>query len=146
MDVIQNMIIVFMASILELWLGIPIGLYLELNPVLIAISAAFGSILSVFLIIVAGERIRNAFKKWRYGVNSPNKGRIYDIWNKYGIIGLGLLSPLFFGAPLGAALGIGLGAPKERLLLWMTIGIVIWSAFLTTAGFFGLISFQSIIQ
>jgi Putative small multi-drug export protein len=143
MDMVQNIILVFVTSIVELWLGIPIGLYLKLNPVLIAISAAFGSILSVFLIIVVGEGIRNAFIKWR-GVNSPNEGRIYDIWNKYGIIGLGLLSPLFFGAPLGAALGIGLGVSKERLFFWMTIGIVIWSAFLTTAGYFGLISFQSL--
>lgn len=70
----------------------------------------------------------------------------FTIWNKYGIIGLGLLSPLLFGAPLGAALGIGFGVPRYRLLLWMSIGIFIWSIFLTVSGFFGLMSFQSIFK
>ena len=120
--------------------------FLDLNPILIAISAATGSILSAFLIVLLGDGIRKWFLKWRYGGKSPRKGRIYEIWNKYGIIGLGLLSPLLFGAPVGAALGIGLGAPKDRLLLWMSVGIIIWSIILTAAGFFGLMKFQSIIK
>jgi membrane protein YqaA with SNARE-associated domain len=146
MDIITGLFAVFIASIIELWLGIPLGLFLDLNPVLIAISAAAGSILSALLVVLLGEGIRKWFIKWRYGEKSPKQGRIYEIWNKYGIIGLGLLSPLLFGAPLGAALGIGLGAPKNRLLLWMALGIVVWSIILTAAGFFGLMSFQSVMK
>ena len=112
------------------------------NPIIIAITAAAGSILSALIVVLLGEGVRKWFIKLRYRNKSPN-GRFSDIWDKYGIIGLGLLSPLLFGAPLGAALGIGLGAPKDRLLLWMAIGIVIWSVFLTAAGFFGFISFHS---
>jgi hypothetical protein len=135
------MIAVFGASIIELWLGIPLGFFLNLNPLLIAIISAAGSILSAYIVIILGAGVRKRFIKWRYGEQSIEKGRIYYIWNKYGIIGLGLLSPLLFGAPLGAALGIGLGAPRYRLLSWMSIGIVIWSIFLTAAGIFGLMSF-----
>lgn len=144
MDLI-GIIWVFMASIVELWLGIPIGLYLDLNPAIIATTAAAGSILSAVIVATLGEGLRNWFLKWRYGEKSPKTGKIYDIWKKYGIIGLGLLSPLLLGAPLGAALGIGFGAPKDRLLIWMSIGIVIWSALLTTVGFYGLISFESVM-
>jgi hypothetical protein len=143
MDIITSIIAVLGASILELWLGIPLGFFLDLNPILIAIISAAGSILSAFLIITLGDSIRNWFIKWRYGNRTSKKGRIHDIWNKYGIISLGLLSPLLFGAPLGAALGIGFGASRYQLLLWMSIGIFIWSIFLTVSGFFGLMSFQS---
>ena len=146
MDIITSLIAVFGASIIELWLGIPLGFFLNLNPVLIVIISAAGSILSAYLVIILGEGIRKRFIKWRYGEQLIKKGRIYDIWNKYGIIGLGLLSPLLFGAPIGAALGIGLKAPRYRLLSWMSIGIVIWSIILTTSGFFGLMSFQSIVK
>ena len=146
MDVILSIITVFGASVIELWLGIPLGFFLNLNPLLIAIIAASGSILSAFLVIILGDNIRTKFIKWRYGEKSIRKGRIYNIWNKYGIIGLGLLSPLLFGAPLGAAIGVGLGARNDRLLLWMSIGIVIWSILLTALGFFGLISLQSIVK
>ena len=146
MVLFTNIISVFIASIVELWLGIPLGLYLGLNPILIAITAAAGSIFSAILVATLGEGVRNWFLKWRYGKKSPKTGKIYDIWKKYGIIGLGLLSPLLFGAPLGAALGIGFGARKNRLLLWMSIGIVIWSFLLTAAAFYGLMSFESVVM
>ncbi len=146
MDILTNVILVFITSIVELWIGIPLGLFLDLNPLVVAITAAAGSILSAFIVIVLGDNLRKWFIKWHYGEKSIQEGRIYDIWNKYGIIGLGLLSPLFFGSPLGAALGIGLGAEKDRLFIWMSLGIVIWSGFLTTAGYFGLISFQFILH
>ena len=71
---------------------------------------------------------------------------LYEIWNKYGVIGLGLTSPLLFGAPLGAAVGIALGAEKEPLLLWMSIGIVLWSIGLTAAGVMGLLAFESMVN
>lgn len=62
------------------------------------------------------------------------------IWEKYGVIGLGLASPLLTGAPLGAAIGISLGAPTGKLMWWMSIGIVIWSVILTAAVAYGLLS------
>lgn len=60
------------------------------------------------------------------------------IWNRYGIIGLGFLSPLLTGSPLGAAIGISFNAEPRKLLLWMGVGIVFWSAVLTTAAAYGL--------
>ena len=103
MEVTTSMILVFMASIIELWVGIPLGLILDLNPLLIGISVAAGSILSVFLVAIVGEGVRKWFLKWRYKEKSPQEGKIYDIWKKYGTVGLGLLSPLIFGAPLGSS-------------------------------------------
>ncbi len=138
-----SIISVFLASLVELWFAIPLGLFLKLNPLLIITISAAGSILSVMVIIILGEGVRKRFLKWRYGERSTERGKIYEIWKKYGIIGLGLLSPLLFGAPLGAAIGIGLGAAKNRLLLWMAVGIIIWSVILTSVGFFGILSFKS---
>jgi hypothetical protein len=144
MDVITSTLLVFGAGILELWLAIPVGLAIDLNPVIIFIASALGAIFAAFLVSAVGNSIRERVIKWRYGENKDLKSsRYYKIWNKYGVIGLGLLSPLLFGAPLGAALGIALGSTKKPLLLWMSIGIVIWSAVLTAAGFLGLMSFES---
>ena len=100
--------------------------------------------LSAFLVIFLGECVRRWFIKRRYGDKTPEHGKIYEIWKRYGVIGLGLLSPLVLGAPLGAAVGIGLGADRNRLLLWMAVGIVIWSIILTAAGLYGVLSFQSL--
>lgn len=142
MDVITGTLLVFGAGILELWAAIPIGLAINLNPVLIGIASAVGAILAAFLVTTVGDSIREKVIKWRYGENKDLKdSRYYKIWNKYGIVGLGLISPLLFGAPVGAALGVALGSSKKPLLIWMSIGIVIWSAGLTAAGYLGLMSF-----
>lgn len=142
MDVITGTLLVFGAGILELWAAIPLGLAINLNPVIIGVASALGAILAAFLVTAVGDSIRERVIKWRYGENKDLKdSRYYKIWNKYGIVGLGLISPLLFGAPVGAALGIALGSHKKPLLIWMSIGIVIWSAGLTAAGYLGLMSF-----
>ena len=141
MEYITNILVVFLAGILELWAAIPLGLVLELSPPITAFVSALGSICAALIVSFAGSNLRRKFLMWRYGTEeSLKEGRLYKIWNNYGIIGLGLLSPLLFGSPLGTALGIVLGAEKERLLIWMTIGIIIWSIGLTTALYLGLIT------
>jgi hypothetical protein len=144
---LESIIIVFIAGVVELWLAIPLGFLLDVNPIITTIVAASGAILAAACITVLGENLRNRFLRWRYGdENGLEKSRLYKIWNKYGVIGLGLTSPLLFGAPLGAAVGITLGAEKNRLLLWMSIGIVIWSVGLSVAGIMGLLAFETMVK
>ena len=144
---LESILIVFAASVVELWLGIPLGLVMEINPVLIIIFSATGAILSAIAITILGENLRARLVKWKYGDETELKEtRMYNLWNKYGIIGLGLLSPLIFGAPLGAAVGIALGAEKKGLILWMSIGIVIWSIALTVAGSMGLLALETMVK
>lgn len=143
---LEAIIIIFAASMVELWMGIPLGLVLDVNPILIAITAALGAILSAFIVITIGDNLRNRLIKWKYKDEQElEKSRLYEIWNKYGVIGLGLLSPLIFGAPLGAAVGVALGAGKERLLIWMSIGILVWSIGLTLAGLMGFLALENAV-
>jgi hypothetical protein len=143
MELIQ-MLTVFGLSLIELWAAIPAGFVFNLNPVVIIIATSSGAILSALLVVLAGDKIRNKIIKWRYGEKKDNKqSRLHQVWNKYGVIGLGLLSPLLFGAPLGAALGTMFGAQKWRLLFWMSLGIVFWSVGLTIAGVVGIGSIES---
>lgn len=143
---LESIFIIFVASVVELWLAIPLGFVMKVNPILIATVSAAGAILSAALVTILGDNLRNRLLKWKYGdEKSLKKSRLYKIWNKYGPVGLGLLSPLLFGAPLGAAVGIALGAEKERLLLWMSIGIILWSIGLTIAGDMGLLAIENMV-
>lgn len=141
MEYFNSLLIVFLTGILELWLAVPLGFILKLPPIITAIISALGSVTSALIVAFAGSNLRSRFLKWRYGSDEALKGgRMYKIWKDYGVIGLGILSPLLFGAPLGTAVGIVFGAERNKLLLWITIGIVIWSAGLTTAVYLGIIS------
>jgi uncharacterized BrkB/YihY/UPF0761 family membrane protein len=141
MEPLSSIVIVFLTGVAELWLAIPLGLVLKLPAITTAFTACLGSVTSAFIVAFAGASLRSRILKWRYGSDEKLKrGRIYRIWDKYGVIGLGILSPLLFGAPLGTAVGIILGAERNRLLLWITIGVVIWAIGLTAAVYLGAIT------
>ncbi|MDY9924515.1 small multi-drug export protein [Methanobacterium sp.] len=140
---LESILVIFAASVAELWVAIPLGLVMKINPIIIATVSAAGAIFAAVCVTLLGDNLRTRLLKWKYDDEEAlKKTRLYNVWNKYGVIGLGLLSPLIFGAPLGAAVGIALGARKNGLLLWMSIGIIIWSIGLTVAGSMGLLALE----
>ncbi|PKL73845.1 MAG: small multi-drug export protein [Methanobacteriales archaeon HGW-Methanobacteriales-2] len=144
---LEAIIIIFTASLVELWLAIPLGLVMGVNPIIITIVSSAGAITAAIVVTILGDNLRTRLLKWRYGdENALQETRLYKVWNKYGVVGLGLLSPLIFGAPLGAAVGIGLGAQKNSLLIWMSIGIILWSIGLTVAGSTGILTLEQMIK
>ena len=143
MELLIKFITVTGLGIIELWAAIPAGTALKLHPLLNGIASALGAMIGAVFVIFFGERLR----KWLLNKKEKgerNKGRIDRIWEKYGVVGLGMLSPLITGAPLGAAIGISLGASPRRLIIWMSIGIVIWTVLLTTISTLGFAGFQMI--
>lgn len=124
-------------GVLELWAAIPAGLAMGLHPVLTGLASAVGAVVGAAVIILPGARLREWLLR-KKADPEKQKGKLYRIWDKYGIVGLGLLSPLLTGAPLGAAIGISLGASPGRLLFWMGIGIAAWTVLLTALGAFGI--------
>ena len=147
MDIFTNIALVFISGVVELWLAVPMGIALKLNPILIVAVSASSAILAVLIVAFLGDSLRSKFIAWRYGEDKKfESSRIHDVWNKYGVVGLGLLSPLLFGAPIGTAVGITFGASKDNLILWMSMGIIIWSVGLTAAGIMGLMSFEAFLK
>ncbi len=145
MELLVKVITVIGLGIIELWAAIPLGTALNLNPLLNGIASALGSIIGAVLVIFLGDRLRNwLLKKRGREKGQEKKGQIYIIWDKYGVIGLGMLSPLLTGAPLGAAIGISLGASPRRLIFWMSIGILIWTIILTAISTLGFAGFHAL--
>ena len=137
MELVLKFLTVAGLGIIELWAAIPAGTALNLHPLLNGLAAGLGAIIGALLVILLGDRLRKWLLK-KKEKEQKNKGWIYSIWEKYGVIGLGILSPLITGPLLGAAIGISLGASPKRLTLWMSVGILFWTTVLTiisTLGF-----------
>lgn len=143
MEYMMKLLTVSGIGAVELWAAIPAGFILQLNPMETGIAAATGAILGVLVVLKLGERMRTILMHNRKS-EDKKLGHIHRIWARYGVAGLGMLAPLLVGAPLGAVLGITLGAPVNRLLLWMSLGIVLWSAVLTLAGSLGLAGIEAL--
>ena len=111
----------------ELWVAIPIGIGFE------AIEGCFNGLEQK--LILRGHKQK-----------AEKETTIKKIWNKYGVIGLGLLSPLLTGAPLGVALGLMLNAEKKKLMIFVILGIFIWSTVLTLIGVYSFDTFKYFIK
>lgn len=133
---------VFALGVFELWVAVPTGSALSLHPLLNGLASGAGAMLGIFLVILLGERLRQRIlsKRKRNG----KSGRIYRIWDKYGVVGLGLLAPLLTGGPLGAAIGISFGANPKKLVIWMWVGVAIWTIILVTISTLGFAVFENI--
>ncbi len=145
MDLLPKLVTVFGLGAVELWAAIPAGLAVGLHPIATGVVSALGAITGGMVVALLGDRAR-VWLMARRGATREGAGHetIRRIWDHFGVAGLGLLAPLLVGAPLGTGLGLVLGAPVRRLLLWLSVGIVLWSAVLTATGALGLAGFESL--
>lgn len=121
-----------------LWGAIAAGLALGLGPWTAGIAAAAGAGFGTALVFALGERLRSGPPAVLARTAARRRGLMHRAWANYGAPGLGLRAPLIASAPLGAAIGILLGAPAGRLAFWTLLGIVLWSAGLTSIAALGL--------
>ena len=140
-----KLITVFLLGMIEIWLSIPAGFALGLNPVVIGLVTAIGGMAGVTVITLVGVRTRDWFKRRRKKVRKKGSGRAKRVWDRYGAIGFGLLAPFVTGSPaIGTVIGIGLGASRRQLLIWMNIGVLVWSVLLTAAVALGIAGVDAI--
>jgi len=76
----------------KLWAAIPAGLALRPHPLGVGIAAAIGAILGVLVVLMLGEQVRTRLLRWHERGEDRQRGRIYRIWTRYGLVGLGLLA------------------------------------------------------
>jgi hypothetical protein len=146
-----------MGSLL-IWGAVPAGLAMGVHPAAVAAATCAGSIATVLAVVLIGEPAR-AWLIRRLGprfetalgqvtANADEKGQpggrrsaIVRVWDRYGFIGLALIAPLFPGPAGAAALALAVGIPGRRVLVWASIGIILWTTGFTVAvlmGFSGL--------
>jgi len=123
----------------EIYAAIPAGFAFGLSPWIIFAASLIGGVAGVFVAAFLGDRIRRLFSKNKPPEETkPTTGLVYRIWNKYGIIGLGLLGTITVGAPVSLAVGIGFKAPLQKLITWCCIGVLTRCISFTLIGHYGL--------
>ncbi len=131
MDTTLQVLTVLVLGAATLWSAVPVGLLLGLDGWTTGIAAASGAGLGTLLVLSLSERLRRQPPAAASRAAARSRDLLRRAWTNFGVPGLGLLAPLLVGAPLGAAMGLLLGASAPRLALWLMIGIVLCSAGLT---------------
>lgn len=123
----------------EIWAAFPAGLAFGLSPLVVGVVTAAGALGGVLVIVYPGDRLRSwVVQRYSGPGKSKSMNRATRLWERYGIIGVGLVAPLVVGVPLAAALGVALGAPRGRLVLCVGLIALVWCVVLTIASYLGL--------
>ena len=134
---------VFGLAFFYFWPAMPTGLALGLPPLVVVITATASYVSGVVLVLVLGDRARGLLRRLRRKEPSAEAGddvppgRLRRVWDRYGVVGLGLLAPMTIGSHTGALLGLALKARPRALLIWMTLGALAWSLALCLLGLLG---------
>jgi len=128
---------IFALAFFTFWPAIPAGLALGLGPIPVIITTTLSYASGVALVTVFGERVRDWIMR-RLGRRAEVSGRFRRLLDKYGLVGIGLLSPMTVGAQVGAALGLAFNLKPRRLLVAMSLGALAWSIALTAAFALGI--------
>lgn len=126
----------------EIFLVIPVGIGLGMNAVGVAVFAFLGNALSVYAVLVFHDRVRTWWvgRRGTEAEGEPReraRGRARAIWDRYGLAGLALCSPMVTGVHLAALIALATGSKKRAVGAWLTASIALWTAILTVASYYG---------
>ena len=123
----------------EIYAAIPAGFAFGLSPLTIFLATISGGLAGVFVTAFLGDKLRRLFTRKQNASKEarPKKGIGHRIWDKYGIIGLGVLGTMTIGGPASIAIGLGFNASLKKLLTWCCVGVIARCFLFTLIGHYG---------
>lgn len=132
--------------LLEILVVIPLGVGLGSQPALVALAAFLGNVLPIYGIIVGHQRIDAFLAGRRESTDSSSRRkRAKQLWNRYGLPGLAVASPIITGVHLAALLALGLGSTRRSTAVWMTASIAVWTVVITVGSVTALSTIQPLL-
>lgn len=138
---VRYLLVFVLAAIpwLEVLVVVPPAIGLGLNPLLVCVIAFLGNILPIYLIVSMHERLTAWWTSRRTDKGNTKRGeRARRVLDRYGIVGLAVVAPVFTGVHLAAVIALMLGIPRRAVAVWMTAGVALWTIGLTIATTLGL--------
>jgi hypothetical protein len=117
----------------------PVGGYAAgLNLITTILTTVFGMMTVVFLFTFFENWIRTKvfgrFKKRK--VNLARAERLQRIWQRYGLVGVALLTPVILTPIGGTLLAVSSGSPKDKIIFYMFVSASFWSVVISMAVYF----------
>lgn len=113
---------------------VPLGIVLGLSPTWVMVIGFLGNLAFVLILAFFFQQIRAWRDKRRAakGITTPSKKetRARNLWEKYGVPGLAIISPILVGTDVAAFLAFSLGSSRKSVIGWMIVSLAFWSAVL----------------
>lgn len=131
---------VYFSCMLKFILG-PVGGYAAgLNLVTTILTTVFGMMTVVFMFTYFGDWLKanvlNRFRRKDRKVDEKKNTRFANIWKRYGLVGVALLTPIVLTPIGGTLLAVSSGSPKDKIIVYMFISAAGWSVLFSMAIYF----------
>lgn len=119
---------VYLAGTTGIYKGVPMGIALGLPPHLSALFTSLGSVSSVLLLYIAGDKFRDWILQKHASKRLKEKQEKFTYWmDKYGLAGLGLMVTALLGPIIALIIGMTLLKETRKFITYLILGIIIWS-------------------
>ena len=119
----SDFLIVFVTALVSGGFAIPLGFLLEMPAFTTYVAALAGAATGMIVFAFVGGGLRD----WIVSrMKDPEEAteRVSRLLGERGVRGLGLIGPLFPGVTVSVVGGLAVGADRNELIKWMTIGIL----------------------
>ncbi|HEY3401974.1 MAG TPA: hypothetical protein VGK59_01225 [Ohtaekwangia sp.] len=124
---------------LKFILGPIAGYSAGLNLVSTVLGTVAGTMTIVLLFTFFGDfmrkRVLNRFMRNRKRFSERNR-KFIQVWRKYGIAGVAIITPLLLTPIGGTLLAISFGTPRDKLIIYMFISASVWALVFSSAIYF----------
>lgn len=121
----------------ESYLGSVIGVVAGLNPVVAVVAAVVGNVISMAVVVLSADRLRQ-----RRGVQpteemTPRKQRLRRMMDRFGVPGVSLLGQTVLPSQITSGALVAFGANTRGVIIWQVISIILWGILFGTLAAFG---------
>jgi hypothetical protein len=120
---------VYFSCMLKFIFG-PVGGYgVGLHPITTILTTVAGMMTVVLLFTFFGNWIRSRiFARFKTPkVNLKRAAKLEKIWQRYGLLGVALLTPIILTPIGGTLLAVSSGSPKEKIIFYMFVSASFWA-------------------
>ncbi|MTE24435.1 hypothetical protein [Microbacterium sp. ZXX196] len=111
----------------ESYAGSFVGVLAGIPPVVAVAAAVLGNVVSMTIFVLSAHGIRSAATRNQEPKElSPRRQKLKARFDRYGVAGVSLLGQLVLPSQITSAIIVGFGAPKNRVIFWQVISIVLW--------------------
>ena len=129
-----KIITIFLLTMFKFIAGPTLGYAAGLSYLISVWITFSGMMSSVFVFTFLGELLRERFIKRYFAprrVFTKRSRRFVKVWNKFGVIGVALLTPIIL-TPIGGTIMLtSTGTKRRKIILYMTISAFFWSFVIT---------------
>lgn len=111
----------------ESYFGSVVGVVGGLNPVLAIAAAVVGNVVSMLIFVLVTHGVRSkAVAGKAPKAPSARRQKLRSAFDKYGVAGVSLLGQTILPSQITSAAMVSFGAPKNTVILWQVISIIMW--------------------